>query len=296
MLNRPSLKTVVETICGFSPFNLYGFTEHGFRHIKSVVLNIEILYNFLKANNDFANSYPQLYNDFAHSSNQDILIASAFLHDIGNLIGREVHHNHTKEMIQNVDLFRQILINKVGLTGDELDKIAFVCYHHRKPKPGHILENYFGDLNFIKNNITKSNGSQYWDKFRLAALSDEEKMVLVFDAALVVIADVLDITVKRAPPEIYEPLIYFWKIYPETHGFGDKYWLANQNVLGVNLQNLPKIIVGIKVLKNASKSLGDLTEDFSYSSPLFSSYQIHFTIEVMDEHGTTQPFWAPTVP
>ncbi len=98
------LSTYVTPILNFIPQTIPNYTDHGTRH------SLNILANILK----FKKNLTQVFPSFSFSQEELFLLAlSAYVHDIGCIVGRKEHNKHSARLLTEDSCF-SFLHDKIG--------------------------------------------------------------------------------------------------------------------------------------------------------------------------------------
>lgn len=293
-MNRSRLRYFVECITRFAPLNLYGWTDHSYEHARRVSHYADQLRRMLQVHR----SRFSIPSDFFTSGNLEILEASCWLHDVGNLIGRSVHHWHTHEIVRNQQLarwqrtFMEDAYTGFGIGRPELDRVAILCLAHRRPRTStDPLTAYFVNIASGMTGKRSPTDSPTWIPQDLAPELRTER-VLRLDAAILVLSDALDLSSDRVVLELDTVLRYFWTLYPESHGFTTEYWDQHRKVSPprFDLHGGRVDIVVRGAMAEVQQVLNALQRDVDYAFGILTQFGINITIEARDLFGSSRTF------
>lgn len=269
MFSVRNLVNIIKELSLFGFYNLYGYTDHSYRHAIRVCNNVVNLLLMFVQMPQFISSMPR---DFLERRNIEELLASALLHDIGNLIGRNLHHMHTRDILSDNDFLSwqtSTLCSRTGLPYNYLHDIALICYAHRHAR-GTRNPDFFTNI--------------YSDAQYVSSPS------IALDAAILLIADALDISSIKTPSSVNDILSVYSRRYPETHGYGNVFWEQHREILGLYFsQNQIKIYASD--LSNVDRVIQELEDDFNYAKNIFQRYQLNFGVSIIDIIGNSRDIY-----
>jgi hypothetical protein len=180
------IRQLVTPILRFIPRNIPEFTDHGYLHSTGI---LKILSELIPIVNEHC-SYDLDEEDVF------LLEASAYLHDIGNIIGpREIHGETSAILIEQ--MLEKYTSEKFGFSQEEIYVLKVISWTHQ----GSTLR-----LLSMRNKMLKL----------------KKEVDLGFVSALFRLTDALDIGSTRAPQIVYEI------IEKELPDVSKRHWLAHQ--------------------------------------------------------------------
>lgn len=226
------LRSGVMPILEYSQRELKDFTTHGHRHSEGVEKLLRDIISRCNRNEGECNI--QIDEEY-------ILICAAWLHDLGNITGRDDHNRKTCDIIRRLS---PMYIS--GLHPDYTEFVIWVCLAHSREESINSvpLEIPFGGINVKLRYITSI--------FR--------------------IADAGDMSSRSAPIGAYEI------IKDKLSKKSDSIWRSHQAVRDVSfLQSGSSIIITVKDKRKASRAVRDFKDEFRQVEYVLESYGFPYT-------------------
>jgi hypothetical protein len=223
------LRVSVMPILEYSQRELRDYTIHGHMHSENVEkLLTDIILRCNMQGGDCSINPTEEY----------ILICSAWLHDIGNILGRDNHNNKTCEIIDHL-----IPTEIAGVDRDHIESIKWICYSH--PREVSIY------------------GVPLETRYRSTVVR------LRYLTAIFRIADAGDISSRRAPRGVYK--IIKGKLTRKS----DRIWRSYQAVRDVSfLPTENSIIMTATDKRKARPAASEFQAEFDEVEPILRRY--HF--------------------
>jgi len=166
-----------------------------------------------------------------------LVIASAWLHDLGNIYGREKHNETVCDILDKLGP-KYIW----GLIPNSIDFLKWICYSHPPNVPIEKVPEFFDVEGGVK---------------------------LRFLAALFRLLDASDIANRRAPLPVYELLKDHFED-PET----DRHWVSHQAIMDVSYpDNDESIIITAFDEKKAQFAVDNFGKNFESVKPVLIKYE-----------------------
>lgn len=225
------LRTSVDPILEYSQRELKDYTIHGSTHSENVEkLLVDII---SRCNRHGGRCRTNLVEKY-------VLICAAWLHDIGNIIGRSAHNRTACDIID-----RLAPAHIEGLCPDCIEAAKWICLAHPRDQ----------QIRSVPLEVPFHNAT----------------IKLRFLVAIFRIADAGDMNSRRAPRGVYEILKN--KLSKKS----DRIWRSYQAVRGVSfLQSGNSVIVTVTDKRKASSAVREFITEFQEVRDVLESYEFPY--------------------
>jgi hypothetical protein len=231
------LRAYVKPLLDFLPRSMPKFTDHGTRHSNNILkLLVQFHENLTKTLPSFSFSKEELF----------LLALSAYLHDIGCIIGRKNHNKHSARLLTKDPSFSD-LPDKLGL--DIVKCLELIAKSHSS--------------NFNLNGISKE------------CLHENVRLRLI--CAIFRLMDACEISAKRISRLLFDILTRNNKI-----GVAEsEYWEAHLNIINLYFKD-EHIFVAIDDPHKSKSAIEHLEEDLTEINKVFTEEKfITFSIKIV---------------
>jgi hypothetical protein len=232
------LSAYVNPILSFIPRSMPSYTDHGLRHSNNILkLLAKFQANLSKVSPPFSFSQEELL----------LLTLSAYLHDIGCIIKRERHNEHSAKLLMEDPVFAN-LQDKLG--AEMLRCLKFIVLSH----------------------------SSNYDLSKVATLKISPNVRIGLICAVFRLLDACEISAVRTSKILFDILNRNAKMGDDEK----KYWESHLNIINIFFEN-NEIIIDCEDIEKTKISLNHLREDLEKINEVLRQYNlVTFTIKIVN--------------